>query len=198
MALPLLSYTPTSQNQRVVGFEVAGDEQPRIYKTHDLLSPLEMDALIQAAYRQVFNEQQMLASNRQTALESQLRNGQITVKEFIRGLATSEPFVTRNFQVNNNYRFAEMCIQRLLGRQVYNEQEKLAWSIVIGTKGLNGFIDDLLNSSEYQENFGDDTVPYQRRRILPQRNQGEFTLCPDASVWCRLPSATRSVRLLPG
>ncbi len=34
--------------------------------------------------------------------------------------------------------------------------------------------DDLLNSSEYQKNFGDDIVPYQRRRILPQRNQGEL------------------------
>ncbi len=140
MALPLLSYSPTSQNQRVVGFEVPGDEQPRIYQTQALLSPLEMDALIQAAYRQVFHEQQMLASNRQTALESQLRNGQITVKEFIQRLATSEPFVTRNFQVNNNYRFVEMCIQRLLGRRVYNDREKLSWSIVIATKGLNGFI----------------------------------------------------------
>ncbi len=174
MALPLLSYPPSSQNQRVIGYEIPGDEQPRIYDTELLLSSLEMDVLIQVAYRQVFNEQQMLASNRQIALESQLRAGQITVRDFVRGLAMSESFVTRNFQVNNNYRFAEMCIQRLLGRQVYNQQEKLAWSIVIATKGLKGFIDDLLNSEEYLENFGDSIVPYQRRRILPQRNQGEL------------------------
>lgn len=30
-----------------------------------------------------------------------------------------------------------MCIQRVLGRDVYNDREKLAWSIVLATKGLN-------------------------------------------------------------
>jgi phycobilisome rod-core linker protein len=50
----------------------------------------------------------------------------------------------------------------------------LAWSIVLATKGLNGFIDDLLDSEEYLTNFGYDLVPYQRRRILPQRCQGEL------------------------
>lgn len=53
-----------------------------------------------------------------------------------------------------------MCIQRLLGREAYSEQEKIAWSIVIATKGLPGFIDALLNSQEYLENFGYDTVSF--------------------------------------
>jgi phycobilisome rod-core linker protein len=75
---------------------------------------------------------------------------------------------------NNNYRFAEICIQRILGRNAYSEREKIAWSIVIATKGIKGFIDDLLNSAEYLQNFGDCTVPYQRRRILQQRTQGEL------------------------
>jgi phycobilisome rod-core linker protein len=38
---------------------------------------------------------------------------------------------------------------------------------VIGTKGRAGFINDLLNSEEYLENFGDSIVPFQRRRVLP-------------------------------
>jgi len=67
-----------------------------------------------------------------------------------------------------------MCIQRLLGREAYSEQEKIAWSIVIATKGLPGFIDALLNSQEYLENFGYDTVPYQRRRIPPQQVNGQL------------------------
>ena len=33
-------------------------------------------------------------------------------------------------------------------------------------------MDALLNSEEYLDNFGYDVVPYQRRRILPQRTQG--------------------------
>lgn len=173
MALPLLNYVPSSQNQRVKAYEIPGDEQPRIFTTDNLLTNSDLDTLIAAAYRQIFNEQQMTVSARQTFLESQLRSGQISVRDFIRGLAISDQFRRRNYETNNNYRFVQMCIQRLLGREVYNEQEKMAWSIVLATKGLNGFIEELLNTEEYTSNFGFSTVPYQRRRILPQRNLGE-------------------------
>lgn len=174
MAIPLLSYPLATQNQRVTSYEIPGDEQPRIFTPENQLSSLELDSLISAAYRQIFNEQQMLKSNRQKALESQLRGGHITVRDFIRGLALSDPFRRRNYEVNSNYRFVQMCIQRLLGREVYSDEEKIAWSIVLATKGLQGFVDELLNSEEYLSNFGFDTVPYQRRRILPQRPQGDL------------------------
>lgn len=174
MSLPLLEYAPSSQNQRVTSFEVPGDEQPRVYTTDDLLSAGEMDALIRAAYRQIFHEQQMLDSNRQIFLESQLKSRQITVKEFIQGLVLSDSFRRLNYDVNNNYRFVELCVQRILGRQIYNDREKLSWSIVLATKGMQGFVTELLNSEEYSSNFGDNTVPYQRRRILSQRIQGDL------------------------
>jgi phycobilisome rod-core linker protein len=61
----------------------------------------------------------------------------------------------------------------VLGRKVYNQQEKIAWSAIVMTKGVKGFVDDLLNSDEYLENFGENTVPYHRRRILPSRAIGE-------------------------
>ncbi|MCU0551832.1 MAG: phycobilisome rod-core linker polypeptide [Leptolyngbya sp. Prado105] len=175
MSISLLEYNPVSQNQRVAGFEIPGDEQPRIYSTDTLLSATDLDVLITAAYRQIFNEQQMLEHHRQRFLESQLRSRQITVKEFIRGLVLSDSFRRLTFESNNNYRFAEICIQRVLGRNAYGDREKIAWSIVLATEGLQGFIDQLLNSEEYFSNFGDDTVPYQRRRILPQRVKGEVT-----------------------
>jgi phycobilisome rod-core linker protein len=69
---------------------------------------------------------------------------------------------------------AKKLLGRFLGRDVYSDREKIAWSIVLATKGLQGFVNDLLNSEEYLANFGEDTVPYQRRRILPQRSQGEL------------------------
>ncbi len=174
MAIPLLEYASSAQNQRVIGYEIPGDEQPRIFSAEQLLSATEMNDLIAAAYRQVFNEQQMLSSTRQKFLESQLRFGQITVRDFIRGLTLSESFRHRNYDVSNNYRFAQMCVQRILGRDVYDEREKLSWSIVLATKGLQGFMDTLLDSEEYLDNFGYDTVPYQRRRVLPQRSQGDL------------------------
>jgi phycobilisome rod-core linker protein len=174
MSIPLLTYSPKSQNQRVNGFEIPGDEQPRNFTTDNLLTASDMDVLISAAYRQIYNEQQMLASHRQPILESQLRSGQITVKDFIYGLATSDSFRRLVHETNNNYRFAEICIQRILGRNVYSDREKIAWSAVLMTKGLPGFIHDLVNSEEYDNNFGNNTVPYQRRRVLPQRSQGEI------------------------
>ncbi|MEB3211501.1 MAG: phycobilisome rod-core linker polypeptide [Leptolyngbyaceae bacterium] len=174
MPIPLLTYAPSSQNQRVIGYEVPGDEQPRLYSTDVRLDSSEIESVIQAAYRQIFHEQQMLVNHRVLSLESQLRLGQITVREFIRGLLLSDSFRRLNYDANNNYRFVEICIQRVLGRQVYGDREKLAWSIVIATKGLEGFIDALLNSEEYRDAFGDTIVPYQRRRVLPQRSQGDL------------------------
>ncbi|MCL2932328.1 MAG: phycobilisome rod-core linker polypeptide [Trichodesmium sp. MAG_R03] len=173
MAIPLLEYRPISQNSRVPGYEVPGDEQPIIYSAELLPSQSNWNELIWAAYRQIYSEHQILKSERQTFLESQLKNGQITVRDFIRGLLTSPPFRRNNYETNSNYRFVELCVQRVLGRDVYNKGEKLAWSIIIATKGLEGFIDELLNSEEYLDNFGLETVPYQRRRVIPQHDGGE-------------------------
>lgn len=172
MPLPLLEYTPNSQNQRVAGYEVPNDEAP-MTPSEMAVSGEDLDAVIWAAYRQIFSEHQLLKSNRQTTLESQLRYGQITVRDFIRGLVTSDTFRRLNYDPNSNYRFVEICVQRVLGRDVYSEREKIAWSIVVANKGINGFVDELLNSEEYLNAFGENIVPYQRRRVLPQRDQGE-------------------------
>jgi phycobilisome rod-core linker protein len=171
LSIPLLEYKPISQNVRVEGFDVAGDDQPIIYSAENLPSYSEMTDLIEAAYRQIFFH--AFKADREICLESQLRNGQITVRDFIRGLLLSQTYKNSFYDKNSNYRFVEQCVQRVLGRDVYNEKEKIAWSIVVATKGREGFIDELLNSQEYLENFGYDTVPYQRRRVLASREQGE-------------------------
>jgi phycobilisome rod-core linker protein len=171
VAIPLLEYSPSSQNQRVKGFEVWGDEQPRIYSTANLLSSSDLDNLIEAAYRQIFFH--AFAADRERFLESQLRNGQITVRDFVRGLLLSNTYRKSFYDLNSNYRFVEQTVQRVLGRDVYNKQEKLAWSISVATKGIVGFVDELLNSQEYIDAFGYDTLPYQRRRVLPGRAEGE-------------------------
>lgn len=174
MSIPILKYSFSTQNQRVEGFEVfPGEEQPKIYTTDNLPTASEMDEIIWAAYRQIFGEHQILKSTKQPFLESQLRFDQIKVKDFIKGLLVSFPFKALNFNANNNYRFVEICFQRVLGRDIYNEREKLAWSILIAEKGLEVFVNLLINSSEYLENFGETTVPYQRRRIIAQRSKGE-------------------------
>jgi phycobilisome rod-core linker protein len=165
MPIPLLEYAPSTQNSRIGGYEIPNDEQPRIFSTDNLLSSSDLDNLIEAAYRQIFFH--AFASDREKFLESQLRNGQITVRDFIRGLCLSNTFTNSFYNLNSNYRFVSHCVQKVLGRDVYSNAEKIAWSIVIATKGRAGFINDLLNSDEYLENFGDNIVPFQRRRVLP-------------------------------
>jgi phycobilisome rod-core linker protein len=171
VALPLLSYSPKSQNQRVEAYDIGTDEKPRIYSTDNILSPGDIGVLIEAAYRQIFFH--AFAWDREKALESQLRYGQINVRDFIRGLLLSKTFYNSFYEKNSNYRFVEQCIQRVLGRDPYSDREKIAWSIVVATKGIRSFVDELLNSEEYLNNFGYNTVPYQLRRSLPGRDRGE-------------------------
>lgn len=170
MAIPLLAYSPTCPNQRVDALG-ARDDEAIIYSTDDLFSPTEVGDLINAAYRQIFFH--AFKWDREIVLESQLRNRQITVRDFIRGLLLSKTFIDSFYDKNSNYRFVEHCVEKVLGRRVYNQREKIAWSAVVMTKGVKGFVDDLLNSDEYIENFGENTVPYHRRRILPSRATGE-------------------------
>lgn len=172
MAIPLLTYSPSSQNQRVAAYEVPGDENPKTYSTDDILDRTDMDDLIEAAYRQIFFH--AFKADREVALESQLRNGQITVRDFIRGLLLSKTFIDSFYNKNSNYRFVEHVVEKVLGRRVYSEREKIAWSAIVMSKGVKGFVDEVLNSNEYIESFGENTVPYQRRRILPGRAEGEL------------------------
>lgn len=165
MSIPLLEYNPSSQNQRVAGYEVPNEDTPWIYRQEDCAYDGEIQELIWAAYRQVFSEHETLKFYRQAQLESQLKNRAITVRDFIRGLAKSEAFRRLVVETNTNYRIVEVCLKRLLGRAPYNKDEEIAWSIKVATLGWGGFVDALLDSEEYQQNFGDSTVPYQRRRF---------------------------------
>jgi phycobilisome rod-core linker protein len=172
VGIPILEYAPTTQNSRVTGFDSAGDESPRIFTADNLLSPGDIGDLIEAAYRQIFFH--AFAADREPFLESQLRNRQITVRDFIRGLLLSNTYRQSFYNLNSNYRFVEQTVQRVLGRDVYSQREKIAWSIVVATKGIQGFVDELLNSDEYLNAYGENTVPYQRRRVLAGRSQGEL------------------------
>ncbi|MEM8613266.1 MAG: phycobilisome rod-core linker polypeptide [Cyanobacteria bacterium P01_H01_bin.105] len=172
MAIPLLNYSPVTQNSRVEGYEIPGDDQPKIYSTQNILSSTDINDLIEAAYRQIFFH--AFKADRERFLESQLRSSQITVRDFVRGLLLSNTYRNSFYKMNNNYRFVEQTVQRVLGRDVFSNKETIAWSIVIATKGIEGFVDELLDSDEYLESFGDDILPYQRRRVLPSRSSGEL------------------------
>lgn len=171
MSIPLLAYSPSCPNQRVAALG-ARDDETVTYSSDDQFSATDMDNLINAAYRQIFFH--AFKWDREKVLESQLRIRQITVRDFIRGLLLSNTFIDSFYHKNSNYRFVEHCVEKVLGRRVYNEREKIAWSALVMTKGVKTFVDALLNSDEYIENFGENTVPFHRRRTLPSRELGEI------------------------
>lgn len=165
MSIPLLETTPTTQNQRVAGYEVPNEDDAKIYRLSDVISDTDITELIWAGYRQIFSEHLILEQYRQLNLESQLRNRAITVRDFVRGLGKSEVYRQLVGETNSNYRLVDITFKRFLGRATYNKDEQISWSIVIATRGLTGFIDTVVDSEEYRQNFGDDVVPYQRRRF---------------------------------
>jgi len=156
MALPLLATRPITQNARVNNFAIGSDEAPR--------PQVSVDEQIEQAYRQIFFH--AFKVDREPMLEMQLRNGDISVREFVRGLLLSRKFREGFYRCNSNYRVVEQMVGRVLGREVHGDQERIAWSIVIANKGLEGLVDALLESPEYLENFGLDSVPFQRSRVL--------------------------------
>ena len=158
MAIPLLEYPLNTQNGRVSN--LAGDNstiKPQTYASSaagDDSARTEMDSLIEQAYRQVFFH--AMRSDREPFLESQLRSGNITVRDFIRGLLLSERFQQGYYQCNSNYRMVDQVVGRVLGRPPHGDAERRAWSIVIGEKGFTAFVDTMLDSPEYMESFGYD------------------------------------------
>jgi phycobilisome rod-core linker protein len=165
MSIPLLDVAPKTQNQRVPGFEVPNEDAPQLYRFTETASDSDVQELIWAAYRQIFSEHLILEEYRQLPLESQLRNRQLSVREFVRALGKSDVYRREVADTNSNYRLVDITFKRFLGRATYSKDEQIAWSIVIATKGLHGFIDAVVDSDEYRQNFGDSIVPYQRRRM---------------------------------
>ena len=171
MALPLLKYAPTTQNSRVKALRVGSDEDPKAVAMDKAMDREDQNFVIEAAYRQIFFH--AFKVDRDRTLESQVRDGQITVRDFIRSLCLSDTFTRSFYNLNSNYRVARHLVEKLLGRPVHGKSEEIAWSAVLMTRGVKGMVDDILDSQEYLDAFGYDTVPYHRNRVVGSREAGE-------------------------
>ena len=171
VALPLLNYAPTTQNSRVNPLRVGSDEDPKAAAMDKAIDREDQNFVIEAAYRQIFFH--AFKVDRDRTLESQLRDGQITVRDFIRSLCLSDTFTRSFYNLNNNYKVARHLVEKLLGRPTHGKSEEIAWSAVLMTRGVRGMVDDILDSQEYLDAFGYDTVPYHRNRVVGSREVGE-------------------------
>jgi phycocyanin-associated rod linker protein len=122
----------------------------------------DVQAVIHAAYRQVFGNDHLMQNERFTSAESLLRQGNITVREFVRSLAQSELYRQKFFYSTPQVRFIELNYKHLLGRTPYDESE-IAYHVDLYTQdGFEAEINSYIDSLEYQTNFGEAIVPYYR------------------------------------
>ena len=138
--------------------------------TSECYSPEDNGALetvISASYRQVFGNAHVMNFERCTELEAQLRDGRLTVRDFIRGLAKSSFYKSRFFNSVAPQRGVELNVKHLLGRAPETQAEISAMITLQAEQGQGALIDSIVDSAEYLEVFGSDVVPYARSWSSP-------------------------------
>ncbi|MGG6296962.1 phycobilisome rod-core linker polypeptide [Leptolyngbya sp. AN02str] len=135
----------------------------------------DVKAVIRAVYRQLLGNDYLMASERLVIPESLLKDGKITVKEFIRQVAKSELYKKKFFHNNFHSRVTELNHKHLLGRAPYDQSEISTHLDLYETKGYDADIDSYIDSAEYQSSFGENIVPYYRDLVttgVDQRTVG--------------------------
>ena len=117
---------------------------------------------IDAAYRQVFGNCHVMEQERSSALEAQLKDGRLCVREFVRGLAKTDFYRTRFYSSVAPSRGIELAFKHVLGRPPLSQSEVSDCIDQQAREGFEAVIDSLVDSAEYTEVFGSDTVPYVR------------------------------------
>ncbi|NET69897.1 MAG: photosystem I reaction center subunit XII [Sphaerospermopsis sp. SIO1G2] len=122
----------------------------------------ELELVIRAVYRQVLGNDYILASDRLVSAESLLRDGNLTVREFVRAVAKSELYKAKFFYNSFQTRLIELNYKHLLGRAPYDESEVTYHLDLYINQGYDAEIDSYIDSIEYQNCFGENVVPYYR------------------------------------
>ena len=128
------------------------------------LSGAEKAEIIRGAYRQVF-ERDIAKGYSQTPCRveaSQVVQGQISMREFIRALGRSKEYRQQFHDGYVNSRVVELAYRHFLGRGISSLEEFRKSFAILSDQGLNGLVDVLVNSAEYAQTFGEETVPFLR------------------------------------
>lgn len=122
----------------------------------------DLQAVIQAVYKHVLGNHHVMESQRLTSAESLLRNGDISVRGFVRAVAKSDLYRSLFFESSSPYSFIENNFQNLLGRAPEDQSEISEHTAIYNEAGYDAEIDAYIDSDEYWSNFGENTAPYLR------------------------------------
>ncbi len=145
--------------------------QTKIFKLCNL-DPTEVNNLVRAAYRQVFERDMdaYVADQQFSLAASKLTNGESTVKEFILALGTSELYLKEFYTPFPNTKVIELGTKHFLGRAPLDQAEIRKYNQTLASKGIKAFVTELVSSREYLDAFGEDVVPYNRYATFPAAN----------------------------
>jgi phycoerythrin-associated linker protein len=122
----------------------------------------DTQVVIRAVYKQVLGNPHVMESERLVTAESQLCNGELSVREFVRAVAKSDFYRSRYFESCAPYRFVELNYLHILGRAPQDQTEVSAHIVRCVAEGYDAEIDSYIDSDEYLNAFGDNVVPFYR------------------------------------
>jgi phycobilisome core-membrane linker protein len=137
----------------------AAERRPK-YAMKPGLSAVEKNDVIKAAYRQVFERDITRAYSLSVSdLESKVKNGEISMKEFIRRLCKSPLYRKNFFDRYINSRALELAFRHILGRAPSSREEVRNYFSIVSSGGLAALVDALVDSKEYGDYFGKKPCP---------------------------------------
>ncbi|WP_036482815.1 phycobilisome rod-core linker polypeptide [Myxosarcina sp. GI1] len=122
----------------------------------------DFDVIIRAVYKQVLGNAYLLESERLDTAESLLRNGDITIRGFVRLVGQSDLYRSLYFETCSQYRFIELNCKHFLGRAPFDQAEISRHVQIYNERGYEAEIDSYIDSDEYLDAFGENIVPCPR------------------------------------
>ncbi|WP_319421527.1 phycobilisome rod-core linker polypeptide [Pleurocapsa sp. FMAR1] len=122
----------------------------------------DFNIIIRQAYKQVLGNAYLLEGERLETAESLLRNGDLTIRGFVRAIGQSELYRSFFFEQCSQYRFIEMNCKHFLGRAPLDQAEISQHVQIYNNLGYEAEIDSYIDSEEYNNAFGENIIPCPR------------------------------------
>lgn len=156
--------SPENQGLQLPAIYALAAESRQRFVMKPGLSGREKAEVIRAAYRQVFQRDIVKGYSQVVAPveATQVSQGQLSMREFIRALGRSKEYRRQFYGRFSNSRVVELAFRHFLGRGVSTIEEFRRYFAIVSQQGLPGLVDSLINTQEYAQTFGEETVPYLR------------------------------------
>lgn len=127
----------------------------------------DYEVIMLGVYRQIFGNAYIMESERaeMAKFESEFRDKRLTVKEFCRALGKTYQYRKRFFDGRPLYGAIELNFKHFLGRTPDGLEDYRAKSAIYDSAGYDDFIDAFFDDGEFDQYYGEDTVPFYRGHL---------------------------------